>query len=311
MKKQKIILSLLVLFCVIITPLILTEEVTAASKSYEFQVLDLVNEERAKANLAPLVMDKDLYDAAQIRAKELETKFSHTRPDGSDGHKTTPKMWGENIAAGYKTPEAVVTGWMNSDGHRKAILSNSKSAGVGYYKGGGSFGVYWVLAFGFGEADERLESPDDSIGQDNNNNNNNNNNINNNNYNNNYNNNNNNYNNNNNNKKCNDNYNAKINTNNIVKKPNPPAFALTSGNKKIAISWKKVSKANGYQIYKSTKKHGTYKLTKTINKGSTVKFTDTKLKKKTQYFYKIRSFTLDKTKRIFGQFSAVKSKKTA
>jgi hypothetical protein len=41
---------------------------------------------------------------------------------------------GENIAAGYATPAAVMVGWMNSSGHRANILSaNYREIGVGYY----------------------------------------------------------------------------------------------------------------------------------------------------------------------------------
>lgn len=50
---------------------------------------------------------------------------------------------GENIAVGYKTPEQVVAGWMNSEGHRKNILNPKFTAiGVGYLEGG-----YWTQFF--------------------------------------------------------------------------------------------------------------------------------------------------------------------
>ena len=40
---------------------------------------------------------------------------------------------GENIAAGYASPEAVMSGWMNSSGHRANILNcNFTEIGVGY-----------------------------------------------------------------------------------------------------------------------------------------------------------------------------------
>ena len=51
---------------------------------------------------------------------------------------------GENIAMGYKTPEAVVDGWMNSSGHRANILNSSfTKIGVGYVKDG----HYWTQIF--------------------------------------------------------------------------------------------------------------------------------------------------------------------
>ena len=53
---------------------------------------------------------------------------------------------GENIAYGYSTPAQVVNGWMNSEGHRKIILSASYSKiGVGCYSSGGV--LYWSQFF--------------------------------------------------------------------------------------------------------------------------------------------------------------------
>ena len=56
---------------------------------------------------------------------------------------------GENIAAGYATPEDVVAGWMASPGHRANILSpNFSEIGIGVSAGGGQFGTYWTQEFG-------------------------------------------------------------------------------------------------------------------------------------------------------------------
>ena len=51
---------------------------------------------------------------------------------------------GENIAMGYPTPQSVVDGWMNSEGHRKNILNPAFTViGVGYV----SDGKYWTQMF--------------------------------------------------------------------------------------------------------------------------------------------------------------------
>ena len=121
--------------------------------AYVLRVVELVNEERAKAGLNPLTLQKDITEAAQVRAIETVTSFSHTRPDGR--HFTTAlneagvsyRGAGENIAWGQKTPEQVMNGWMNSAGHRANIL-NAKytSIGIGYYQN--SAGVnYWSQLF--------------------------------------------------------------------------------------------------------------------------------------------------------------------
>ena len=76
----------------------------------------LVNQERAKEGLPALKLDATLCQAAQKRAKEIKTKFDHTRPDGT-GCFTVFKEFGisymaagENIAAGQTTPKQVMNG---------------------------------------------------------------------------------------------------------------------------------------------------------------------------------------------------------
>lgn len=78
--------------------------------------------------------------------------FDHTNPDGeSPFDRMTDagirwSMAAENIAGGQRTPEAVVTAWMNSEGHRANILGDCEELGVGLALGGG-FGYYWTQCF--------------------------------------------------------------------------------------------------------------------------------------------------------------------
>ena len=116
------------------------------------QVVTLVNEERAKEGLAPLTMDAKLSDAALIRAKETQISFSHTRPNGTSFSTVLAESGisyrgaGENIAYGQQTPEAVVTAWMNSPGHRANIMNASYTTiGVGCYMAGNT--PYWAQLF--------------------------------------------------------------------------------------------------------------------------------------------------------------------
>lgn len=121
--------------------------------AYAAQVVKLVNEERAKAGLSPLTVKGNVTSAADVRAKELEASFSHTRPNGSDFSSALTAAGvsyrgaGENIAYGQKTPEQVMQGWMNSAGHRANILNASfTSIGVGHYRS--AAGVdYWTQLF--------------------------------------------------------------------------------------------------------------------------------------------------------------------
>ena len=124
------------------------------TQNYAQAVLDLVNKERVKRGVNPLVLSEDICQKADIRAKELTVLFSHTRPDGRDcfsifGSKQGKIYGGENIAAGSSTPEAVVNQWMSSPGHRENILNGKyRYLGVGYaYDGSSEYAHYWVQMF--------------------------------------------------------------------------------------------------------------------------------------------------------------------
>ena len=121
-----------------------------STAAFAQRVIELVNEERAKYGLSPLSADSALMNSADIRAKELVTLFSHTRPDGSSYRTLMPSglmTWGENVAMGQRSPESVMESWMNSQGHRENILSDDFSLiGVGCYSDGST--LYWVQNFG-------------------------------------------------------------------------------------------------------------------------------------------------------------------
>ena len=102
------------------------------------QVALLVNIEREKHGLAPLLYSDKLGEMAQVRVNEILTIFGHTRPDGRscfsifDDFEINYKSIAENIAAGQETPAVAVEWWMNSDVHRNNILNpDFRYIGVG------------------------------------------------------------------------------------------------------------------------------------------------------------------------------------
>ena len=122
------------------------------NSAYEAEVFRLVNIERLRYGLSPLSLDDGAVNVAHIRAEEIVHNFSHTRPDGSSCFTAAQEAGvsyryaGENIAYGYPTPAQVVDGWMNSEGHRKNILSASfNRIGVGCYESRGV--LYWTQFF--------------------------------------------------------------------------------------------------------------------------------------------------------------------
>lgn len=123
------------------------------NKTYTQQVVDLVNAERAKEGLAPLTIDPNVEKAADVRAREIQSKFDHTRPNGSSFSSALKEQGadfrgaGENIAWGQQTPKEVMNAWMNSPGHRANIMNKSYThIGVGNVQNG-SGTQYWVQLF--------------------------------------------------------------------------------------------------------------------------------------------------------------------
>ena len=117
----------------------------------EQAIYNKVNEERAKAGVPALSYNNTMEKYARIKSQDMGDKnyFSHTDLNGNyittqmqaDG--VSYNAWGENIAyiAGITDPTALanqfMTNWMNSEGHKKNILStNFDSIGVGVYKVG-------------------------------------------------------------------------------------------------------------------------------------------------------------------------------
>ena len=122
------------------------------TRDFPLEVLRLVNKERAKVGANPLTFAKDLAASAYVRAVELPTKFSHTRPNGTKCFTAMPQrghILGENLAGGHTSPKQVVQAWMDSKTHRENIL-NPKFTELGvvyYYQANSKYKHYWVQHF--------------------------------------------------------------------------------------------------------------------------------------------------------------------
>ena len=90
----------------------------------------------------------------------------------------------------------------------------------------------------------------------------------------------------------------------------PTGMKVAAGAKNIAkVSWKKVSGALGYEVYRATSKGGRYSKVGTIKKGSIVSFTDKKLKTGKTYYYKVRAYKTSGKTRTYGAYGDIKSVK--
>ncbi|MBO1514653.1 SCP-like extracellular protein [Metabacillus sp. BG109] len=129
-----------------------TQQPTQGLSQAVQQVIELTNAERRKNGLSDLKGDTKLSGVAQKKSEDMRQNhyFSHTSPtygspfDMMRDFGVTYKTAGENIAQGQQTPQQVVQAWMNSEGHRKNILSKDFThIGVGYDQNG----HHWTQMF--------------------------------------------------------------------------------------------------------------------------------------------------------------------
>ena len=122
-------------------------------------VLALVNSYRGSAGLSSLKYSSAMQKAADTRAKECASSFSHSRPDGSKAYTALTERgisftaFGENIfaASGMSSVSAeyVMEQWMASQGHRENILRDGFThMCIGVASQGE--GIYVVQLFGAG-----------------------------------------------------------------------------------------------------------------------------------------------------------------
>ncbi|MFC3745943.1 CAP domain-containing protein [Paenibacillus sp. GCM10012306] len=114
------------------------------------QIVTLVNKERAAAGLSPVSALDSLNKVAATKATDMRSNnyFDHNSPtygspfDMMKSFGITYRAAGENIAMGQRSPEEVMTAWMNSPGHRANILNKDFN-----YIGVGFDNNYWVQEF--------------------------------------------------------------------------------------------------------------------------------------------------------------------
>ena len=133
---------------------LLTLSACSPQSKGETAINDIVkycNEERTKAGLPELTLDEALCDAAQIRAGETATggNFAHIRPDGSGCFTVIRADYnyaGENLAKGEPDGKKIVKAWMDSEPHRKNVLTSEYAKiGIAYTEADGVY--YWAALF--------------------------------------------------------------------------------------------------------------------------------------------------------------------
>ncbi|MBA3364216.1 MAG: hypothetical protein H0U03_00280, partial [Actinobacteria bacterium] len=124
-----------------------------AERTDAARLVDLVNQHRSGLGLPALRVSPALSASAVWKSRHM-AKYGYMAHD--DPAPPVARSWfqriqacgysagaGENIAAGFQSPEAVMQGWLNSPGHKANIESTSwRVIGVG------GAAAYWTQNFG-------------------------------------------------------------------------------------------------------------------------------------------------------------------
>ena len=131
MKKERpfrpalsLLLSFLMLFSV--TSISAAAETPNLGTNSEIEALKLINKERMKADLDPLATTAALQNAAHTRAKEIEKKFSKTRPDNTESY----TVLGENSVTYDKAGELRAQDQSSADGTVKYWMGQVMNSNV-------------------------------------------------------------------------------------------------------------------------------------------------------------------------------------
>ena len=126
------------------------------AEQWKREVLSFVNNIRANNDLAPLTWSTTCEGAADTRANEIVSVYSHDRPDGSSWATACPLpsgggFSGENLAVGNAavSPVTTVMLWMGSDSHRANILNpDYTKLAVGFvFDLNSQYKTYWSQFF--------------------------------------------------------------------------------------------------------------------------------------------------------------------
>jgi len=136
------------------------ENISVVKRSYEYQVVKLLNAKREENGVPPLKLNEDMSRAARYHAKDMSDNFYFSHPSRDADSNITCETFsrmsnffsynqaGENIAWGYASPVLVHEAWVNSQVHYENMIhSNYREVGVGYYSSSTSLRHLWVEDF--------------------------------------------------------------------------------------------------------------------------------------------------------------------
>ncbi len=133
----------------------------------------IVNRERVAVGLPALTYNKRLSAIAEIKAVDMINKqyFAHVAPDGTDIAALAKRYayqylnLGENLAVGdFRSSAEVMTGWMNSPGHKANILNkNYTEIGISAVQGNYEGHYVWFAVQEFGRPMDACPKTDETL----------------------------------------------------------------------------------------------------------------------------------------------------
>lgn len=120
------------------------------TRTFEQELIDLINAERTKNGLIALTPQPLLFQVAEAHSMDMATNdyLAHAGLSGDHAGERLTKAgyafsyWGEVIAGGSASPEIAFEGWMNSPPHKTVLLNPAYTEiGAGYVLKEGT--VYW------------------------------------------------------------------------------------------------------------------------------------------------------------------------
>ena len=128
----------------------------ATKQQYIARILELVNQERAKAGVAPLTLNQKLCDMADFKFKEMDELgyYGHKSPvygtpsEMAKAFGITDRGCGENLSQVGQTPDETMKAWMESEGHRANILNpRYTQIGISAHITKKYGGLHWIQEF--------------------------------------------------------------------------------------------------------------------------------------------------------------------
>lgn len=126
----------------------------SSATAYDEQILALVNDHRRSIGKPALVMNQVIWTQANGHSQNMATgavAFGHT---GFDARVATIRAalgsggsGSENVAMGYTSASAVVSGWLGSSGHRANIESNATRTGISAVRSSGGAWYYTQIFY--------------------------------------------------------------------------------------------------------------------------------------------------------------------